>query len=98
VSRARPGPTGALLDLHITPNAKRWALSEEPSGLRLRVDAPPVEGAANERVVELMAREILKIPRSAVSVVRGPRSRRKTLAIALSPDEVDALLRAWLDG
>jgi uncharacterized protein YggU (UPF0235/DUF167 family) len=48
--------------------------------LRVRVAAPPVDGAANEALRRLLARE-LDVPRRAIDVVGGASSRVKTLAI-----------------
>ena len=49
--------------------------------LVVRLAAPPVEGAANEALVEYFA-GVLRLPRRAVRVVSGERSRQKRLAIA----------------
>ena len=46
----------------------------------VKVTAPPVEGAANKAVVELLARE-LGVPRSAVKIVLGERSREKVIEV-----------------
>ena len=48
--------------------------------LKLRITAPPVEGAANEAVVRLVA-ESLGIPRRQVRLVTGSTGRRKILEI-----------------
>jgi len=45
------------------------------------VTAPPVEGKANQAVVEYFSK-ILKIPRRQISVIRGEKGRRKTLQVA----------------
>jgi len=48
--------------------------------LKLRITAPPVEGAANEAVVRLVA-EALGVPRRQVRLVSGTTGRRKILEI-----------------
>jgi uncharacterized protein len=48
--------------------------------LRCRVAAPAVDGAANEAIIRLIARE-LGIPRSAIELLAGAKSRRKVLAL-----------------
>ena len=48
--------------------------------LKLRITAPPVEGAANEAVIRLVA-ESLGIPRRQVRLVTGSTGRRKILEI-----------------
>lgn len=58
----------------------------------MRVSAPPVEGAANEAIVELLA-ESLALPRRAVTLVSGEHARMKrVLIVGLSTDEVRARL------
>lgn len=48
--------------------------------LKVAVTAPPVGGAANRAVCELVARA-LGVPKSAVRVVRGSGAKRKTVAV-----------------
>ena len=49
--------------------------------LVVRLAAPPVEGAANEALVEYFA-GLLRLPRRAVRIVSGEHGRRKRIAIA----------------
>ncbi len=56
----------------------------EDGALRARVAAPPVDGAANEALCRLLARE-LGVPRSAVRVVAGESGRRKIVEVAVDP-------------
>jgi uncharacterized protein YggU (UPF0235/DUF167 family) len=48
--------------------------------LRVRVTAAPVDGAANDAVVRVLA-EAFDLPRSAIQIIRGTRSRNKVVAI-----------------
>ena len=50
-------------------------------GLRARVAAPAVDGAANEALLRLLARE-LDLPRADVRIVAGAAGRRKIVAVA----------------
>lgn len=60
--------------------------------LRLRVTAPPVDGAANDAVCRLLSKA-LGVPRSGVRVTHGKTGRRKTVLIAgLSEADVRARL------
>lgn len=46
----------------------------------VKVTAPPVEGAANKAVLELLARE-LKVPKRAVRIVLGEHAREKVVQV-----------------
>ncbi len=60
--------------------------------LEVRVGAPPVEGAANDALLELLARE-LGVPRRALVLVSGDHGRSKRVRIeGLTPAEVRARL------
>ena len=56
----------------------------------MRVAAPPVDGAANEALVRLLARE-LGVPPRAVGIVSGETARTKRIAVAgVPPDSIRA--------
>jgi uncharacterized protein YggU (UPF0235/DUF167 family) len=57
--------------------------------LRVRVAAPPVDGAANEALVRLIAAE-LDVPRSAVRLITGATARTKVVEVAGADDAVAA--------
>jgi uncharacterized protein len=84
-----------FVEVQVVPRASRSAiLGLHGDRLRVAVAAPPVEGAANEALVALFARELAR-PRRDVEIVRGQSGRKKTLAIrGVSVDQVTALLRA----
>lgn len=70
---------GVLLDVHLQPGARRDAVCGVHGGrLKIAVMAPPVEGRANEALVEFLARR-LDLPRRQVHLASGQRSRDKTL-------------------
>jgi uncharacterized protein (TIGR00251 family) len=61
--------------------------------LKISLSAPPLDGRANAAVVEFFS-EVLAVPRSAVQVVSGERSRNKLIRIAgWSGSEVQRKLR-----
>ncbi|HUX05719.1 MAG TPA: DUF167 domain-containing protein [Acidobacteriota bacterium] len=85
-------PEGVVLRLRVVPRASRSKLLVEEAGLRLRLAAPPVEGAANTELVRYLAK-FFGMPKSAVTLVSGERSKSKRVLLAgASPDEVQRLL------
>ncbi len=70
-----------LVPVRVTPRAGRDALALEGGELRARLTAPPVEGAANEGLIALLA-ERLGVPRQRVTIARGLAARQKIVAIA----------------
>jgi len=78
---ARKRDDRLLVTCHVTPRARRERIACERGTLRIWLHAPPVEGAANEALVELFARR-LNLPRRAITLERGVTTRQKTLAIA----------------
>ena len=87
---------GVELDVRVVPNARRPELTLDERGYRLKIDAPPVDGAANARVVRFFAKRVFGIAKGRVRIVRGERSREKTLSIELSLAEAKAALAAVL--
>lgn len=84
----------AVLDISVSPNAKKTALVGWHDGaLRVRLAAPPVDGAANEALRKWLAKE-LGIPQSHVELLRGASGRRKQWALDMAPE----LVAAWLAG
>ena len=76
----------------VAPNAKRTAcMGLHGDALRVRLAAPPVDGAANEALLKWVAAE-LGVARSAVTLQRGDTSKRKQLALDVSA----ATVAAWL--
>ena len=89
----RAQPEGTLLSVKVQPRASANEIGE-PLGneLRIKVTAPPVDAAANEVLVRLVA-ETLDCPRNRVELVRGHTSRHKVLRLhGLAPAAVLAKL------
>lgn len=77
----------ARLVVRLTPRGGRDAVdgwTRDADGapcLKVRVSAPPVDGAANEALTKLIA-ATLKVPGGAVTIVGGHQARVKRLEIA----------------
>jgi hypothetical protein len=69
------------VSVHVQPRATRSEIiGLHGAALKVRLQAPPVDGAANEALVTLLA-ERLGVPRRAVRVVAGAASRAKTVEV-----------------
>lgn len=69
------------MGFHVQPGAKRTELAGSHGDLRkIRVAAPPVDGAANDELVRFLA-ELFGLPKRNVAVVGGHGSRRKTVEV-----------------
>lgn len=74
--------TGVRLSLRVQPKASRnEVVGAHGEQIRLRLTAPPVEGAANEALVRFLA-EQLGVGRSSVRIVAGHASRSKVVEVA----------------
>lgn len=73
---------GVVIAVRVIPRAARSAVAG-PRGdaLLVRLAAPPVEGAANAELVEVLA-AALSVPRRAIAIVSGDRSRQKRVRVA----------------
>jgi uncharacterized protein (TIGR00251 family) len=69
------------LRILVQPRASRSEIvGPHGDALKVRLAAPPVDGAANDELVRMLAREY-KVPKSAIEIVAGLSSRRKTIRI-----------------
>ena len=89
----RTTETGVLIRVRVQPRASRDGLDGlQGDQLRIRLTAPPVEGAANAACIALLAKT-LGIRRSQVHIQAGEKSRDKLVHIAgLTLGEVTAAL------
>jgi uncharacterized protein len=70
------------IDVLVQPRASRAKIGPRHDGrIKIAVTSPPVDGEANAAVIELLAKA-LGVARSAVEVIAGASSRRKTIRIA----------------
>jgi uncharacterized protein (TIGR00251 family) len=80
---------GVRFGVRVKPrSSKSQVLGVREGALEVALRAPPVEGAANDELVRLLARE-LRVGRTAVRIAQGGKSRSKLV-------EVDGLDRAEL--
>lgn len=96
----RPVSGGIVLRVRLTPRSSRdeitgLARTADGPAVAARVRAVPEKGAANAALERLVA-EWLGLPRSAVGIDAGAKSRLKTVAIAGDPDRLAASIEERL--
>ncbi|MEQ1898599.1 MAG: DUF167 domain-containing protein [Vicinamibacterales bacterium] len=75
-------PGGIEVRIKVIPRAGRTAIAGTRDGaLLVRLAAAPVDGAANEALVEVIA-DTLDVPKRDVSIMSGERSKTKRVRVA----------------
>lgn len=87
-------PRGVVITVRVIPRAGRSGVAGTRGGaLLVRLAAPPVEGAANAELIEVMA-AVLGVPKRAVTIVAGERARLKRVRVeGVTEDVVRAACR-----
>lgn len=76
-------PEGVQLHVQVSPNAKKSEIvGVLDEALKIRLQAQPIDGKANDALVRYIAK-VLDVPLRAVTIVRGHTSKRKLLEVAL---------------
>ncbi len=80
--RFHDGRIGSAMAVHVTPRARKDELTGiAPDGtLRVRLVAPPVEGAANKALLDLLAR-ILGVRTNALEIIGGEKGKDKIVSV-----------------
>ena len=100
-------PTPVRLQIHLQPRAARTRIvGRYGAAIKVQVQAPPVDGAANAALIGLLA-TLLEVPRRSVHIIHGVGGRDKVVEIdtadpvtcrarleALLPPRVDKLKHA----
>ena len=86
------------IEVKVLPKSGRDEIRGFVNGiLKVRVSAPPIEGKANERLIELISRT-MEVPRSNISIIKGRTSRIKTISIeGISQGRFDWFKKAYPD-
>ena len=84
-----------IFKVRVVPRASRSEIVGAHDGaLRVRIAAPPVNGAANDELVRMLARAF-KVSRNAVEITAGQTSKLKEVAVrGIAPDTLMAFARA----
>lgn len=96
--RFHDGRMGAAVTVHVTPKSRKNEISGIlPDGtLKVRLTAPPVEGAANKALLELLSK-VLGVRESALEIIGGEKGRDKIVSVVdLDSSTVEERIRRSL--
>lgn len=83
----RETPEGAAISIKVHPRARKNAITGQMGDvLKVALTAAPVDGKANQACIEFFA-DLLRIPRSSVTITSGQSSRWKVVHVAGLPVE-----------
>jgi len=92
---------GAAFTVRVVPRASKTEIIGlmDDGALKVRLTAPPVEGKANEALIEFLS-EVLSVRRDQIEIIAGHSGREKLISvIGITPDQVNQILiPAALDG
>lgn len=86
-------PDGTVVDIRVIPRARKSRIAgTRDNAILVRLNAPPVDGAANTELIRVLA-AMLDVPRRNIQIVSGERSRGKRVRISgRTVAEVERLL------
>ncbi len=83
-----PDGHGSRLAIHVVPRASKSEICGlQGDALKVRLQAPPVDGKANKALCAFIAEQV-GAPTRQVVLAAGSTSRRKTLLLAETPPEL----------
>ncbi len=69
-----------ILEIKVIPGAKKNLLKEEAGRVKVYLTAPPVDGRANEALIDFLA-EHYHVRTSRIEIIKGLKSRNKVINI-----------------
>ena len=88
---------GTIVDVRVIPRAAKSAIAgTRDNAILVRLNAPPVDGAANAELIEVLS-TALGIPTRSIVIVAGEHSRNKRVRVTgISAGDVERRLSARL--
>jgi uncharacterized protein len=68
------------INVRVIPRSSKNSIEWEEGTLKVRLTAPPVDGAANEALLTLLAQR-LGLPKRDIHIIQGATGRHKTIEI-----------------
>lgn len=86
---------GIIVNLRISPNAKKNEIIKDGDIIKVKITALPVDGKANKALVEFFAKNF-KIPKTSIEILKGETSKEKTILFkTMDEDKVNNLYNVF---
>lgn len=80
--------------IRVQPGASKNEVVRAPEGVKVRLQAPAVEGKANKACVQFLSKT-LKIPKRRIAITRGEHARTKRITVYdVTVEEIDRIKTA----
>lgn len=76
------------IEIKVVTNAKKREILREGAGLKVRLMSLPIEGRANEELIEYLS-DIFNIKKSEVRILRGDRDKRKLISLPVDEAAIE---------
>lgn len=89
---------GAAITVKVSPRAKKTEVAGvmDDGTIKIRLAAPPIDGAANRALIDFLS-QVLRVPPRHIEIIAGASSERKLISlVGISPPEVDAAFQKLL--
>lgn len=84
---------GVVFNIRVIPRASRCELAGvQGDALKIRIAAPPVEGAANKECIKFLS-DMLGVKKSQIKIISGHKSKNKKFSISgISRKEIEDIV------
>lgn len=79
-----------IVEVKVTPNAKRREIRRESGILKVKVISKAERGKANQELIEYLS-EALGVKKAEIKILRGERDTRKVISLPLDEATLDTL-------
>jgi len=81
-AKLQRGRSGAALAIRVTPRARKNEIAQvlEDGTIKVRLTAPPIEGKANEALLQFLS-EVLGVATNRIEIIAGMTGRDKLVSV-----------------
>lgn len=83
------------LTVTVSPNAKKTEIVSSDDTLKIKLQAPPVDGKANEALIAFFAKR-LRLPKRNIQITHGTSSKKKLVDISADSETKESLIQKLL--